>query len=250
LHPNLPGELTNSEAVGLYKAPYKLLESVQSFAGLFMAALFPFLAKYAQERDARLPAMCQKAFDGLAAIAVPMAVGTVLLAGPIIDLLTGGAGWNRSVPTLQILIVSVAFSFINNLSAYLVLAVRGQRRLIVPNLIYFAFNLIANFLLIPRLGHNGSAVATVFTELLILFVNFYVVHRVLAWLPTPGRLLRILPAAALMGLLIWMLDRSGVSFWLTAPLSAMTYLFILDAIGGLPDELRLRRLRDKLLKSA
>jgi O-antigen/teichoic acid export membrane protein len=247
LHPNLPDGLTNSEAIGYYKAPFKLLETIQGFPGLFMTALFPFLNKYIADGDGRLPLMCQKAFDFLTALAVPLIVGTVLLAQDIMLFISSPA-FLASALTLQILIFAVSFSFLNNFFGHLVVAQKKQTKLILPNIFFLIINLGLNFLLIPRFAYNGSAVATVITETVVIAINLYVVRRIMGWTPHLRVVGKILIAALPMAVVIWTLARIGVYFLLAGAAGTAVYLWLLSALGGLPDGMSLGELIRKTLR--
>ncbi|OIP97909.1 hypothetical protein AUK40_02300 [Candidatus Wirthbacteria bacterium CG2_30_54_11] len=235
LYPHLPGGITNAEAVGIYKAPFKLLETIQGFPALFLVALFPFLTKYLSEHDERVKSMCQKAFDFLTMLAVPMLVGTIVLADRIIPVITSGGDWSRSILCLRILIVAVAFSFLNNFAGHLLIAQKQQKRLIIPNLCYLGINFVLNLVLMPYLAYNASAIATVVTEVLVLFVNFRIIYLVMGWRPGLRILGKVSFVALVMGLAVYGLDRLGLNFFLNAAVGAVLYFWLLSAVRGLPE---------------
>lgn len=248
LHPSLPSGITNAEAVGIYKAPFKLLETIQGFPALFLVALFPFLTRYLAEHDERIRSMCQKAFDFLVMLAVPLLVGTIVLAGRIIPIITSGGDWSRSILCLQILIVAVAFSFLNNFAGHLLIAQKQQKRLIVPNLFYLVINFILNVALIPYLAYNASAIATVVTETLVMVVNFRIIYLVMGWRPGLRNLGKAVVAAAIMGAAVYGMDRLGVNFFLNAAIGAVLYFGMLSSVHGLPEGMSPGDMMERLKK--
>ncbi len=247
LHPVLPAGLTNEEAVGIYKAPFKLLETVQGIPALFLVSLFPFLSKYIVENDSRLPSMLQKAFDFLIGLAIPLLVGTMLLASQLIPVITsGGEGWARAISCLQILIVAIAFSFLNNFSGHVIIAKKAQRRLIWPNLFYLVVNLLLNILLIPYFAYNGSAMATVVTELCVVIVNFSIIRSLLHWQPRLTVLGKICLAAGVMGVVVYGMQQLGMHLLIIVCTAMIVYFFLLDRLGGLPEGLDLKGIGKKI----
>jgi len=247
LHPHLPSGLTHDQAVGLYKAPFKLLETIQGFPALFMVALFPFMSRYIAENNTRLLPMCQKVFDFLMALALPLIVGTLLLAGEVIGFISEGPEWFPAILTLRILIFSVAFSFFNNFLGHLVIAKSEQKKLILPNLYFWGFNFVANLIIIPYFAYNGAALTTVLTELIMIAVNVRIVWSITGWRPGFSAIGRILLASLLMGGMVWSLQQLGLYFLLNAMISAIFYFFLLERFGALPDGITLRELISRLV---
>ena len=178
----------------------------------------------------------------LLAAALPISVGTMLLAEPIVRLVAGDAYVPHSVVALQILIWFLPFSFVNSLLQYVLIAVDQQRFITRSFVLAAVFNVSGNLLLIPHLAYVGAALTTIGSELVLLGPFWYAVQRhvgpvrllALAWRPTL--------AALAMGLVTW-----GLASWptlVTVAASAAVYVAVFAAIGGIGPEERaiLRRM--------
>jgi len=151
--------------VGVYGAAFRFLEHSLFVPLLFMNALFPVLAGYVARADPRLEATVQRAFTLLLLFAIPVAVGVVILAGPLISFVVG-AGYEEAATPLRILGVAMLFSFVNPLFTNILVAGDLQTRMLWAILMAIVANVALNLVLIPRYSYNGAAAATVASEAL------------------------------------------------------------------------------------
>jgi O-antigen/teichoic acid export membrane protein len=234
---HLPHDQDNNVALGIYKAPYKLLEIIQMVPAIFMSALFPFLTDYIARRDGRLTEMLQKAFDTLVMMSFPILVGTLVLARQIIGLTTGGQGWDDSIIVLRILVLAVSVSFITNLINNAILAFKNYRPLLVRQIILVAINFALNIILIPRIGYFGSALATVFTEICVLGFGYLVLRQSIDFTPRLNNVLKVVLSSVAMGGGVYLLLQLGVWWLVTVPIGAAVYFGVLYVIGGVRREM-------------
>ena len=78
-------------------------------------------------------------------------------------------GYVPAIPTLRIITWYTAFSYMGSVRNIWILAEQKQKMLWKINLSGALLNVIANYILIPLIGINGAAIASVATQ---LFVNF------------------------------------------------------------------------------
>ncbi len=237
--------MKSSVDVGIYGAPYKILEVLLTVPVMFLGNIFPTLTKYLETNDERLPKLFQQSFEILWMIAVPLVVGALVLAQPILTFVAGPEYVAASTLTLfgqpatgvhalQILIFAVGLSFFSNLFNYLLIASGRQRSLILPNRLGVLINVGLNLVLIPSFSYIGAAATTVFTELAVVLALGALVARDLALRPSFRDLLRSAAAAGVMGGLVW-LTRDQPLF-LTVPLGMVSYPAALVAFRALPAE--------------
>lgn len=111
-------------------------------------------------------------------LALAQSAAMMILAKPIISLLYG-VEYISAIPVLQIMVWYTTFSYIGAVRNIWILAENKQKYLWKINLIGAITNIILNYVMIPILGINGAALATVITQ---LFTNV-----VLGCLLTPIR---------------------------------------------------------------
>lgn len=177
--------------VGIYGTPYKLLEVLQYFPSMILGAAFPLITQYAVNRDERIKPAFQKQFDFLALIAVPIVLGTFILATPIIEFIAGSKGSEftlsstvtfmghnmTSVTCLRILIFSVGINFFTALYNYLVISIGKQKSLLYPTIGFAIFNVLLNLSMIPMLSYFGASIATLATEIVVMITTYFISRK-------------------------------------------------------------------------
>jgi len=81
--------LKTSTDVGIYGPPYKVVEILILLPAIFMGNVFPVVTHYIYAKDSRLKGAFQKSFDFLLIAGVPIAVGVILIANRIINVVAG-----------------------------------------------------------------------------------------------------------------------------------------------------------------
>lgn len=239
--------LKTSTDVGIYGPPYKVVEILILLPAIFMGNVFPVVTHYIYAKDSRLEGAFQKSFDFLLIAGVPIAVGVILIANRIISIVAGpefisastiapvwGLAANSSL-ALQILVVAVAISYISHLFGYLIIALGKQTKMIGPNLFLVIFNVGLNLVLIPRYSYIGAAVATVLTEILVVFLYWRLMHR-FAGLKIDGRILpKVFFSAIILGLVLFL--AKNLSLWVLLPLAIIVYFTALWLVKGISKEM-------------
>jgi O-antigen/teichoic acid export membrane protein len=233
--------------VGIYSAPYKLLEVLQIFPALFLGSSFSLITRYINEKDDRISPAFQKQFDFLTFLVMPIVIGTFILAMPIIKFITGSDGRfieastvtiaghaMTSVNCLRILIFSVAISFFSTLYNFLIVSLGKQKQMLWPTICFAIFNISLNFYLIPRYSYIGAAVATVLTEAIVLWTAHHVVKRNIKVVVQFSDFFKILLSALVMGAVCyWVYYYSGALF-VSLFASVAVYAIMVIALGVIP----------------
>jgi len=90
-------------------------------------------------------------------------------AAPLVIRIIYGAAYSPAIQTLRIITWYTAFSYMGSVRNIWILAEQKQKMLWKINLSGALLNIIANYILIPIIGINGAAIASVGTQ---FFVNF------------------------------------------------------------------------------
>lgn len=191
--------LTRTQAeVGIYSAPYRVLEILITFPYLFVGIVFPLLTKaWAEKNHAQFATAVQRSFDALVYAALPIAVGTQFVARDLMTLI-GGSAFSASGPLLQLIIVPTAFIFINVLFGYVIVVVERQRQMVWAYAGVAVFALTLYILLIPRYGMWAAAIITVISELAMLLANMMMSIRITGIYPRPLGILKSAFACTMM----------------------------------------------------
>ena len=193
---------TTFVAVGIYSAAYKYLEAVIFMPQTLMDPIFPSLSQLAHEAPERLATAATKSYKLLAVIAIPVMLGMLFFAEPVIDYTIPGFG--EAVPVLRVLALGVAFLFVNNVFIYTLNAMGRQGDSTRLALFSLVLNVVLNLILIPMPNHliggyMGAAWATDLTELGLFLGGWYLLRRHLFAVPVLRSLKGVLPAGVLCG---------------------------------------------------
>ncbi len=218
-------------ALGWYSTAYKFIDGLQIIPSSFVLAVFPLLSRHAAGDRARLTRVCSVALKALLVLALPIAVGTTILAEPIILLLAGPSYLPEAARALQVLIWFLPFSFVNGLTQYILIALDRQRAITAGFVIGTAFNLTANLLLIPTYGYLAASAVTVASELVLLVPFWRVIQRELPDVSLARLGWRPASAALIMAGPVWL--AAGVSSILAILVGALAYGVALVALRAL-----------------
>ena len=232
--------------VGIYGTAYKMLEILQTIPVMFLGAAFPLITKYVTEKDERSQGAFQKSFDFLILLAVPTVVIFFFLAGPIINFIGGAKGDEfvaestvtflgqaiTSVTIMKILIISVGISFISNLYIYMVISLGKQKNAMLPTILIAIFNVILNFILIPRYSYLGAAVATLVTEVLILIAYSKLTNRSMSLPIGFNAFVRLLGAGVVMAFFTVLMIKGNINMFVIMLVSVIIYFILAFAFRG------------------
>lgn len=217
---------------GYYNAAYNLIFSAVVISNVVNAALYPSLSRHSTSAADSLQGIYQRCLRYLLLLSLPIAVGGWALAGRIVPFLFTGAYIN-SVLALQILIWVVPFMFASEFFGYIVLIQGKEREVARAVLVSSGFNILMNFLLVPRFGILGASVMTVITEIILVGQYVWLLRVLLRQI----NLLKLLgkPLLALLMMGSWLVmapaDISLPTRVAGAAVAYMAGLVVLKAIG-------------------
>ena len=186
--------------VGLYSASYRLISVLLFVPLIFSNTLYPVMSKQFNSSKEALKISFEKSLKILMMIAIPIGIGTVLIANKVILLLYGDE-FLGSVIALQILIWTTVLVFTRQPFGILLAASRKQLTATKIMLIAVIFNIALNLLFIPKYSYIGAGIALILTEIFILTLGIIVTK---AEFPIPNRikidLMKIIIASIIMGI--------------------------------------------------
>jgi len=170
-------------AVGLYSAPYKILEIITTFPHMFMGLVMPFLTSAVVIKNfSRSSEILQKVFDFFIMISLAM----VFLMTPVTDkimTLIAGPEFVVSGVILPILLFATAIIFLGTPFTYAVVVLEKQKTMLKYFAIAAVLALVGYFVFIPRYSYFGAAWVTVAVELFISLTAFILTYRFSGFVP-------------------------------------------------------------------
>ncbi|MEO8556516.1 MAG: flippase [Actinomycetota bacterium] len=172
----LLGWLSGARAVGFYQAGTTLVLSLNVLARMINNALYPRMSRCWPHDPPRLDQLQAASTRVLAALGVPLMVGGIVLAEPLV---TGvfGADFAPAVPVFQALALIIPARMIGHTMGTALTAAdqQGLRTWAVG--VAAVANVVLNLALIPRYSYLGAAWATVVTELGLLVAYAWLLRR-------------------------------------------------------------------------
>lgn len=165
------GFLSTGLAVGMYTSSIKLSKIGIQFVSALGTVLLPRSARTFAENDTN-PSHLQAAFNFVVDLAVPLAVGLILLAPELLRVFSGVA-FTEAAPAMQILSILPLCIGLSNLFGMQILSASGHdKQLLISVFAGMVINIVLNLWLIPLWSYTGAAVAITATELAVTLITF------------------------------------------------------------------------------
>jgi O-antigen/teichoic acid export membrane protein len=208
------------EVVGNYGAAYRLFEATLFVAWSVGAAVYPVFSRLTTTTVPPVGLVFRRSLKLVVALTLPLAVGGLVLAGPLMRLLYGSS-YESGATALRLLTPAIVLYPICYVSGYLLVSQDRQRVLTWVYGLVALENILANLVLIPWLSLNGAALSTSISQLLVAVALVFFAQRAagqIQWGPIVGgaAVASVLAAAAMAGL--------GDSVGIAVPAGALVYL--------------------------
>jgi O-antigen/teichoic acid export membrane protein len=227
--------LTRSPAeVGLYGATYRVVDILTMLPAVFMGIVLPVMTRYYVEKNKEaFQGMMQKAFDALIIFAVPIVVGTMVIARPVMSFVAG-QDFVVSGDILKVLILASGAIFVTTLTGYTVVAINKQKKMMWGYLVAAVLTMIGYLYFIPRYGYWGAAWMTVFSEILIMIWTGILVYKVIKFFPRLITFFKTLvPAGVMTAVLYYIRDMHAL---VLVAVGVVVYFGLLYLFGGIKRE--------------
>lgn len=164
--------------VATYSAAYNLALAILFIPTVYMNALYPVMSRYFKISKGMLIFIYKKSFKYLYIIGLPISVGIFLLADKIIVFFYGKQ-YTGSIIALQIISWFLFIKFLNFLAGFTLSSINQQNKRMISQGSTAVFNIIANLILIPKMGYVGAAIATFITEIFLFILYYWYVSKYL-----------------------------------------------------------------------
>ena len=217
-------KIVGDYATGIYNATYKLIAVLTLFYSVYTAVIFPVMSKFYQKDKKLLVISYEKSIKYLMLVMIPISVGTMFYSLDIIQLIYGNQ-YDASASVLSILIWTVCLLFISGASNNLLNASHKERTVTKIYAIAAVFNIVLNFFMIPYFSYNGAAITTVLSDVLIVVLQTYVIHRI-------GHkvnkklyldLIKIVIGSVVLAISLYFLN---LNMWIAVPVGIIIYLTV------------------------
>lgn len=165
--------------VGLYNVAYSVFQTILVIPTYLMNSYYPIMLETMQQRFESFVPQVKKAFFGLLGLGLVAMVGTFILSGVFIQIVTSGKGFIGSVLSLQILSLGIPAFYLSALLMWIFISLKKYK---LTTLIYFIglmINATLNLIFIPRYSYLASSWITGVSEYLILILQLVILFPIL-----------------------------------------------------------------------
>ena len=162
--------------VGDYGAAFRLLEATLFVAWSVGAAVYPVFSRLTTTSEPPVGPVYQRSLKLVVALTLPLAAGSLVLAGPLVQLLYGSS-YEDAETALRLLAPAIALYPICYVTGYLLVSQNRQRVLTWVYGLVTVENILANLVLIPWLSLNGAALSTSISQLLVAIAFVFFARR-------------------------------------------------------------------------
>ena len=163
------GQMLGNHAVGIYSAATRISEVWYFIPVIIVASAFPAILEAKKQSEALYHQRLQRLYDLMVWLSVAVALPMTFLAGPLVVLLYGPA-YAEAGTVLAIHIWASIFVFLGVASGQWFIAENRQILSFQRTLMGAVVNVLLNFILIPKFGPLGAALATVFSYSVAAFL--------------------------------------------------------------------------------
>lgn len=231
---------TNAE-VGIYNAAYKVIENISFFPAMIIGLMFPMFSRHIFSDKKQFTHLANETLKVFLMLVVPIVIGGLFLAEPIINLI-GGSAFLEAANTLRILIFALAFIFFGGFFNNILIASNHQKKMLWMLVGCAIFNVSANILFIPTYSYTASAIISTLTEFFVALMGFILTVKYVGYRPTFKHFSRIVFSGFAMAVFLFTFKSYGF-FFLTLG-SSITYGLFL----WLTKTLTVKELRDIVAK--
>ena len=227
--------MTTAAVVGWYGAGYRLFDTLFFIPSIIVnAVMYPVFSKLSVSSPSNLKVAVEKCLNLLLMCALPIATLFAIAAPNIVGFLYNKAQFANTIPVIQALAPGLVIIYANALFFSIIVATKGEKKIPIMAAAALVFNLGLNLFLIPRYQQVGAALVTSLTELLLLCISLVLVPRNL--LPVGSIKVggKVLVAAALMGLVAFLLRSQSIV--LIGSVALVVYIAVATLLGTIPRE--------------
>jgi O-antigen/teichoic acid export membrane protein len=153
------GQLLGNAELGVYSAAVRLAEVLPLLPGAIIASTLPAIVAAREAAPLAYADRLQRLYALVAAIGYAAAIGATLAAAPLVTLLLG-PGYEAATPQIIVLAWAGVFVGLGMARSSFLTAENLTRLHLMTVAIGCAANVLLNWLLIPRIGGLGAAVAS------------------------------------------------------------------------------------------
>lgn len=201
------GFMKNEVAVGYYTASTRITKSILGVVSSLGTVLLPrFTNLISNNCMDEFRQLAEKLTNFTLAISLPLTVGLIFMAAPLIHLFCGDK-FEPAILTVQIMAPIILFISLSGIMCWQILFPLDKEKWVVyATLIGAITNFMLNLLLIPSYSQYGAGIATSVAECLVVIITIVFARRYVSIKLTSKQNIHYYIAVTLMAILLFILD--------------------------------------------
>ncbi len=166
------GLIHGDREVGIYSAAHKIMNIINQVVASLVWVIMPRMSSYFVDSNyEEINKLLRKVLSFYITLGLPCAIGGIMISDDII-LVIFGSDFGDASSVLQVMMLGFVFSLYggNFLGNTILLPSKKEKYYMIACCVMAAFNVIANYILIPRFRARGAAVTTAICSLLMLIM--------------------------------------------------------------------------------
>ncbi|MEK7546568.1 MAG: flippase [Patescibacteria group bacterium] len=219
------GWFRSAEEVGFYSASVRIVQLLYIFGGVVASSSLPIFSRFVKEERERLKAALKKILKLVFAFSLPVSFCGIAAGGAMIDFIFGEE-YIPAILSFRILLLTLALSFSAFVLSNAVFVYDRQKNLIVYSAIGGFLNVGLDLILIPKFGINGSALATIFSQIAADLYLWFIARRIIGFDLNLG-IGKIFWTALGSSIFLYVLIKYGIHILVAIPAAGVFYLLAL-----------------------
>lgn len=188
--------------VGIYASCSLVLNIVSHSQNAISHAIFPVISRFFVHEKKSLPITYEKAFKIYSIVGLPICIGGMALAAPILKALFDISS-TEATQVFILICISRIFTVFGAFYGTFTVSIHKQKFFGITYSACAILNILLNLLLIPPMGMNGAAIATIITNFLIIIITYIFTLRIYDKFPSGIFLLKLSCSLATMAAVIY-----------------------------------------------
>ncbi len=180
LDTSMLGFLSNDTQVGFYSAATRINKLVVGVLSATASVLLPRMTYYKEHDEIeKIKALSQKSISIMILLALPMAIGLIFLAKPLIYIFSGELFLDATIAMNIISPIILTIGIATITGSQLLPSLGKEKASLISYSVGAALNITMNTIFIPKMGATGAAIGTLVAESSITIVQLYFARKYL-----------------------------------------------------------------------
>lgn len=221
--------MLDSSALGVYAAVVKFTENLNLIPSVYITVVFPIMCSAHTTSGDYFRKVYRLSMKYMAALIVPAAFGATWLSKEIVTTLYG-ENFLAGANSFAWLMWAEVFVFLGTIYSSMLIAAGLQKYLFIYSMVGVAINVLLNLLLIPRVGIEGAAIASLNSYGGLIFLLQLLDKRIRGYLLEYFRALALPTAASVFMLLFLFGLGARWALWVQVLSGACVYFLALHLL--------------------